>query len=1169
MARGPVGRRGVGVLDLTRRLDAGTILMTLLVLGLALRVFIAAFYLPLSGLANDIGAFNAWGQRLASLGPAEFYEPGYFADYPPGYMYVLWLLGSVGGALTPLVGQNATGGLVKIPGVLADVGVAWLLFVICRRWGGELIDRSRFPVNAETLGLAAAVIYLFNPGTIFDSAVWGQIDSVGTLVLLATIYALARGWTEMAAIGAVVALLIKFQFAFLIPIVAIVGIRRHLLGRSTDPEHDEQRDPLRALTSIAVGIGTLTILMLPFGMLVYAPLEGGDPRGLLGFLPAADPSRSLIGKLIEAAGTYTGLTENAFNLWRNPWSGLGDTLQRGSDSGVGLVIGSLSLTWQQVGFVLFAAVALLALVHVARRDDVRGVLLAALLLSIAFFVLPTRVHERYLFPALALAAPLVLSGRTWPWIYGALSLVFFANVYWVYTEDWSFTGRVINPGAFGQPMPQSELLTATLLTDWGIWLISLTAVLVLGTVAWQALRQRAVSIEPERDAGAVAPCGPPGGVGGGTGDLTRAAGRPRAPAVAGPQPRRRLPARAEPAARPARRAHRARARPVRPRLQAVAPRRPARPPLRRGLPRPVRRGVALQLAERLEPRRLRVDAPDAGQVPHRGRHRGGRSEQGRRQLAARRAVARDRGRHRALVDGLGPIGRLHRARRWVDDPGRRRRDRRRDRPLERGGTDRQPRLRRRRAAPAGGPRRHRHGRRLRACRAPRVAGRPRAAGRAPDRHRPRGGQPDRCPARGRRAPLPRSRWRRGRGPGHRRGPRHGRRLVRRHGVRPGHRRGERLRRGHRPGTQRDRVHRRRDARAPRRRRRRGAGRRDDRRAAHRATADPGRRRRPAAAGAHRAASGERRAPGDVRRPCRPRRRRPERLRHRAAPRVPVAHRPPGRRGHRLRGRRDARGRAGGLADRAAHRRSRRHERRPRGLRRDPVARSGPGDELRREHRRPGRRPRQAARQHRRRHAGPHRRGEQRVRLAPRRRRLRGHPRRPHLPPRGDDVRQAPDRRPRGGIRGDRRHELRHEPHLDERHLRGGLHRGGLPGLLAGLVRPMGAQRLVGPAARRRPDRPCGLHEMGRLLCAGGAVGARPGPIGPRPADARRAGGLRRRGRGHRRAVAVPGGDAARARGRTGDRPRPPHPLRRRGRQDRAARHRRRPRRGRPRLCPRV
>ncbi|MGH2401471.1 MAG: hypothetical protein ACRDE6_02065, partial [Candidatus Limnocylindria bacterium] len=507
MARGPVGRRGVGVLDLIRRLDAGTILTTILVLGLALRFFIAGVYLPQSGLSNDIGAYTAWAMRLASIGPGEFYEAGYFSDYPPGYMYVLWFLGSVGHALAPIVGQDATRGLVKLPGILADAGVAWLLFMICRRWGGELVDRTRFAVRPETLGIVAATIYLFNPGTIFDSAVWGQIDSVGTLILLATIYALARGWTEVAAFGAVLALLVKFQFAFLVPVVAVVGLRRHLLGRSSDPEHDGQPDRLRVLTSVAVGVLTLAVMMLPFGMTLYTPLEGGDPRGLLGILPAADPNSSLIGKFAEAATTYDGLTVNAFSMWRNPWSGLGDTFQRGDDGAIGLVLGSLALSWQQVGTLLFVAAAVLALVLVARRDDLYGILLAALLIAVAFFVLPTRVHERYLFPALALAAPLVLSGRRWPWAYAALSLVFFANIYWVYTEDWSWTGTVINPGANGLPMPQDPLLTSTLLTDWGIWLLVLVAVIVLAGLVWRALstiRQpnaeaiQAVPIEGER-----------------------------------------------------------------------------------------------------------------------------------------------------------------------------------------------------------------------------------------------------------------------------------------------------------------------------------------------------------------------------------------------------------------------------------------------------------------------------------------------------------------------------------------------------------------------------------------------------------------------------------------------------------------------------------------------
>ena len=489
MIRDPVGRRGVGTLDSLRRLDADTILTTILVLGLALRVFIAAVYMPLSGLGNDIGAFNAWGQRLASIGPAEFYEPGYFSDYPPGYLYLLWVLGEIGAALQPVVGVNVTGGLVKIPGILADVGVAWLLFLIVRRWGGELIERSSFRIGAERAGLAVAAIYLFNPGTVFDSAVWGQIESVGTLVLLATIYFVARGWTEAAAVGAVVALLIKFQFAFLIPVVAIVGVKRHLFGRSTDAEHDGRPSRLRILTSLAAGTSALALLIFPFGMTLWAaPIA--DMDGCFGFLPPADPVTSLIGKLCEASNTYGGLSVNAINMWRNPWSGLGDNMGHwGDDTVVGLTLGGIALTWQQVGTLLFGAVALVALWQVWRRDDLRGVVMAALVMSIAFFALPTRVHERYLFPALALGALLIFSGRVWPWLYAALSVSFFANVYWVYTADWSFVeGRVNNPGVAGLPMPRDAFLASTLLTDQGIWLLGLGITVVLAIVVWLAIR---------------------------------------------------------------------------------------------------------------------------------------------------------------------------------------------------------------------------------------------------------------------------------------------------------------------------------------------------------------------------------------------------------------------------------------------------------------------------------------------------------------------------------------------------------------------------------------------------------------------------------------------------------------------------------------------------------
>jgi 4-amino-4-deoxy-L-arabinose transferase-like glycosyltransferase len=513
MTRDPVGGRGVGAMDAIRGLDPRTILTIILVAGFLLRAFIAGIYLPLSGLSNDIGAFNAWGQRMASVGPGDFYEPGYFADYPPGYMYVLWFLGEIGAALTPLVGQNATGGLVKIPAILADIGVAWMLFLICRRWAGQLMSRAHLAVAPETLGLAAATVYLFNPGVIFESAVWGQVDAVGTLVLLSTLYALGRGWIEVAAVGAVVALLVKFQFGFLVPIVAIVGLKRHLFGRSSDAQHDGRRDPLRVLTALAAGVVTLTLLMLPFGMSIYA----SDPSAPSCFgLPPAAAETSLIGKFCQASETYSGLTINAFSMWRNPWSGLGDTLFRGDDTTVSVLVAGLSLTWQQVGTLLFAAGAILALWQVARRDDMRGLLLASLLIAVAFFVLPTRVHERYLFPAVALGAPLLLAWRGWPIVYGALSGLLFLNIYWAYTEDWSFAGRIINPGAHGQPMPQDPFLTSTLLTDWGIWLLVLLGVAVLIVVGWRSLRLSLLPMDEPMQAAALAP--PP---------------EPRAPARAG------------------------------------------------------------------------------------------------------------------------------------------------------------------------------------------------------------------------------------------------------------------------------------------------------------------------------------------------------------------------------------------------------------------------------------------------------------------------------------------------------------------------------------------------------------------------------------------------------------------------------------------------------------
>ncbi|HYN64354.1 MAG TPA: hypothetical protein VES36_07105, partial [Candidatus Limnocylindrales bacterium] len=556
-----VRRRGRGPFGLPLPRDAVTALIVIIIGGMLLRVLVGGVLLPLSGFRIDVGDFTAWADRLAQGGPGEFYDPTYFSDYPPGYLYVLWLLGSIGRALQPLLlGVDITAGLVKVPGVLADAGVAAMLFLYSRRF----LDGKFGAWSGERIGLIAATVYLVNPGTIFNSAVWGQVDSVGTLAVLAALYWLARGWTELAALGAVVALLIKFQYAFVIPIVAIVGIKRHLLGRSSEPDHDGRPDPLRVLTSLAVGLGGLVALIVPFGLTLWSP---------------SDPTHGLYEKFLAASDLYKGLSVNAMNLWRNAWSGLGDQLNWGCDApsvppdvgciggaGVAFNLGSMPVSWQLVGAVLFAAVALVAFWQIARRDDGEGLLLGALLLAVAFFALPTRVHERYMFPALALAAPLVL--QRWrisrstltvavagagalafllyllppvdtgdatrstyrllllvlsaapivlatgggSALYGLLSLSFFANVYWVYTADWSFVGGApINPGVNGLPMVRDPFLASTLFSDYGIFALSGLIVIVLAMLTWRVVvhaRAPSPQVDAERGPAAEPPLPP-------------------------------------------------------------------------------------------------------------------------------------------------------------------------------------------------------------------------------------------------------------------------------------------------------------------------------------------------------------------------------------------------------------------------------------------------------------------------------------------------------------------------------------------------------------------------------------------------------------------------------------------------------------------------------------
>ena len=435
----------------------GAVLLVL-ALGLVLRLIIAQL-LPGSGFGVDLGAFTFWANDLAKNGPGGFYERAFFHDYTPGYLYVLWLVGIIGNAF----GDGAGDFLIKVPAILADLAIGWLVWSMILELGGR-----------RSLALGAALVAVLNPVTWFDSVVWGQVDSVGVVFLLLGLRDVWRDRPERAAVFTVIAALIKPQLGILIPILAVVTIRRALWppkDRTRPPDDPaapepsilerlrawERRTghPIRIVTTGLVGIATIYLMCLPFGLSVVE-FAGSPPRLTSG----------LLDQILSTASGYPYVTVNAYNPWALV---LGDTGNSLANSGLWVCDGAWgaqkcgsgvalfgTVPAVAVGSMLLAAAIVAVLVVIARRPDRLTILLGLTVIAFAFFALPTRVHERYGFPFFALAIMLAAISWRWRLVYLVATVTTFLNMYVVLTtlytdnpgvSDWLGIGPAIRTEA--------------------------------------------------------------------------------------------------------------------------------------------------------------------------------------------------------------------------------------------------------------------------------------------------------------------------------------------------------------------------------------------------------------------------------------------------------------------------------------------------------------------------------------------------------------------------------------------------------------------------------------------------------------------------------------------------------------------------------------------------
>jgi Gpi18-like mannosyltransferase len=336
---------------------------------LGVSFIIRVLLFPLQGYQNDMGTFISWFNTAADYGPRLFYSAVSWCDYPPFNIYLFWGFGSLAQSLG-LFGTPFVTYIVKLVPNIFDILIAGLIYWFAKK---QLSFK---------LSLIAAALYVFNPAVIFNAAVWGQFDAIYTLFLLLSLILALRSKPELSAVSFAVAVLTKPQAIALLPLIAFVIIKK------SNIKH--------VLFSVAAFAATIFAVILP--------------------MQWSNPITFLTDIYFGAYSGYEFTSINAFNLW--------------GIFGLWIPDGNLFI----LGWAMFAAFSIFTLYVLYKRwgkSDEMVIFFAAFMLFFAFFMLPTRIHERYLFPAisvLALMFPFVKRTRL---LYGVITATFLTNVAYV------------------------------------------------------------------------------------------------------------------------------------------------------------------------------------------------------------------------------------------------------------------------------------------------------------------------------------------------------------------------------------------------------------------------------------------------------------------------------------------------------------------------------------------------------------------------------------------------------------------------------------------------------------------------------------------------------------------------------------------------------------------
>ncbi len=393
-------------------------IVQLIIIAFLIRILISM----LPAFEIDQNDWRLWGIRLADGGVANFYSKDTFTDYTPGFLYYLWLAGSIKTTLLSHLPYNTPiyDLILKLPANIADILTGVIIYKLVRKLG-------------EKQAATAFLFYVFNPAIFFNSSIWGQFDAVSTLlILLATILLLSKKSPEVCAILVALALTIKPQAIFFVPAFAILFLLTV--------------KPFKWLTS------ALSFFAIFF--LTYLPFVPENP------IQRIYQINTQVGNVFDCTTCFTYNFWGIFGNW-------------GSDKALFL---NIPLTLWGVILTLLSLSLILFTKPLIKKYSHPYIFLNISLSIISCHTLLTRMHERYLFPAFAflLIAAVLLKSRYLLYFYILFSILSIINLYLPYGYyNFVYTNKqnIFNPPLINELMQHFKLLS-------GIFLISFIGLVV-------------------------------------------------------------------------------------------------------------------------------------------------------------------------------------------------------------------------------------------------------------------------------------------------------------------------------------------------------------------------------------------------------------------------------------------------------------------------------------------------------------------------------------------------------------------------------------------------------------------------------------------------------------------------------------------------------------------